>query len=472
VPAAISSFLPATKSLAFLFSPLSSNQAIMVSPAQPASGWRFLLRALGHRNYRLFFSGQSLSLIGTWMTRIATNWLVYRLTGSAWMLGLVAFLGQVPTFLLGPFAGVWVDRWSRHRTLVWTQVLSMLQSFALAALAFSGHIAVWHIALLSVMQGIINAFDTPARQTFLLEMVEDRAILSNAIALNSTMLNTARLIGPAIGGLIIAGFGEAWCFTIDGISYGAVILSLLLMRLAAAAPRRREEENLWRELAEGFAYVSGSVPIRSILGLLAIVSLVGMPYTVLLPIFARQVFHGGAHTLGLLMGSAGVGALIAAVTMAARRSILGLGRRIGLAALLFGTAIFVFGLSRNLAFSVAMVLAAGFAMLQLTAASNTILQTISDPAKRGRVMSYFTMSFMGMMPFGSLFAGALAARFGAPRALAFSGILCVAAAGIYFAFLPAIRRALRPIYLELGVLPKIPLPIDPATTLASDSNPQ
>jgi MFS family permease len=444
----------------------------MSSPAQPASGWRFLLRALGRRNYRLFFSGQSLSLIGTWMTRIATSWLVYRLTGSAWMLGLISFLGQVPTFLLGPFAGVWVDRWSRHRTLVWTQVLSMLQSFALAVLAFSGHIAIWHIALLSVVQGIINAFDTPARQTFLIEMIEDRAILSNAIALNSTMLNAARLIGPAIGGLVIAGLGEAWCFTIDGISYGAVILSLLLMHVAASAPRRRDEENLWRELAEGFTYVSQSVPIRTILLLLALVSFLGMPYSVLLPIFARQTFHGGAHTLGLLMGSTGVGALIAAVTMAARKSIIGLGRRIGLAALFFGSAICAFGLSRSLPLSVALLLATGFAMMQFSASCNTILQTIAEPAKRGRVMSYFTMAFMGMMPFGSLWAGAVAARFGAPRALAFSGIAIVASAASYFAFLPAIRRALRPIYRDLGILPKIPPPIDPATALASESNPQ
>ena len=444
----------------------------MSSPTQPASGWRFLIRALGHRNYRLFFSGQSLSLIGTWMTRIATSWLVYRLTGSAWMLGVVGFLGQVPTFLLGPFAGVWVDRWSRHRTLVWTQVLSMLQSFALAALAFSGRIAIWHIAVLSVCQGVINAFDTPARQTFLIEMVEDRAVLSNAIALNSTMVNVARLLGPAIGGLIIAVAGEAWCFTIDGISYCAVILSLLLMTVAASAPRRREEENLWRELREGFGYVSSSVPIRAILLLLAIVSLVGMPYSVLLPIFARQIFHGGAHTLGLLMGSTGVGALIAAVTMAARRSILGLGRRIGLAALLFGSGLFVFALSRNLAVSVAMLLVTGFAMMQHMASSNTILQTISDPTKRGRVMSYYTMAFMGMTPFGSLFGGALAARFGAPSALAVSGVVCIAAACVYFAFLPSIRRALRPIYMELGILPQMAQAIDSATTLTSDAAPQ
>ncbi len=444
----------------------------MSTPAQPASGWRFLVRALEHRNFRLFFGGQSLSLIGTWMTRIATSWLVYRLTGSALMLGTIGFLGQVPTFLLGPFAGVWVDRWSRHRTLVWTQVLSMVQSFALAALAFSGRIAVWHVAVLSVVQGVINAFDTPARQAFLIEMVEDRTVLANAIALNSTMVNSARLFGPALGGLIIAGFGEAWCFTIDGISYCAVILSLLLMTVAASAPRRREEENLWRELSEGFGYVSRSVPIRAILLLLAIVSLVGMPYSVLLPIFASQVFHGGAHTLGLLMGSSGVGALISALTMAARRSVLGLGRRIGLAALLFGSGILVFSFSRNLALSVVMLLLTGFAMLQHMTASNTILQTISDPDKRGRVMSYYTMAFLGMTPFGSLFGGAIAARFGAPRALAVSGIVCMVSAGVYFAFLPAVRRALRPIYIELGILPQMAAAIDSATTLASDSAPQ
>jgi len=440
----------------------------MSSPDQP-SRWRLLLRALERRNYRLFFGGQSLSLIGTWMTRIATNWLVYRLTGSAWMLGIIGFLGQAPTFFLGPFAGVWVDRWSRHRTLVWTQTLSMIQSFALAALAFSGRIAIWQIAVLSVMQGIINAFDTPARQAFLLEMVGDRDVLPNAIALNSTMVNMARLLGPAIGGLIIAAAGEAWCFTIDGISYCAVILSLLMMTIAAAPPRRREEENLWRELREGFGYVSGSLPIRAILLLLAVVSLVGMPYTVLLPIFASKVFHGGAHTLGLLMGSAGVGALMAALTMAARRTILGLGRRIGYAALAFGAALFLFALSTNIILSVALLMLTGFAMMTHMAASNTILQTIADPDKRGRVMSYYTMAFLGMTPFGSLFGGAIAARFGAPRALLTSGIICIACAGIYFTQLPAIRRALRPIYQELGILPQMAAAVEPASTLSTEA---
>jgi MFS family permease len=425
----------------------------MPSQPQSGSGWRFLLRGLRHRNYRLFFSGQSLSLIGTWMTRIATNWLVYRLTGSAWMLGMIAFLGQIPTFILVPFAGVWVDRWNRHTTLVWTQTLSMIQSFALAVLAFTGHIAFWQIALLSVAQGVINAVDTPARQTFLTEMIEDRADLSNAIALNSTMFNGARLLGPAIGGFIISAFGEAWCFTIDGISYCAVILSLLLMRVAHSV-RHREQENLVRELAEGFTYVSASVPIRSILLLLALISLVGMPYVTLLPIFASQILHGGAHTLGLLMGTIGVGALVAALTMAARHSILGLGRRIGLSSLLFGAAIAIFGLSRNFALSGAMLLLCGYTMMQLTASCNTILQTIARPEMRGRVMGYFTMAFLGMTPFGSLIGGALATRFGAPHALVICGALCAVSGAAYFAVYPAIRRALRPIYRELGILPQ------------------
>jgi MFS family permease len=434
--------------------------------------WAFAVRALKSRNYRLFFGGQTVSLIGTWMTRIATNWLVYRLTGSAWMLGLIGFLGQVPTFALGPFAGVWVDRWSRHRTLVWTQVLSMLQSFGLAALAFSAHIRFWQIAVLSLAQGFINAFDTPARQAFLLEMVEDRTVLSNAIALNSTMLNMARLVGPALGGLIIAGYGEAWCFTIDGISYGAVILSLLLMHVAPAPERRREEENLWRELAEGFSYISESVAIRSILLLLAVVSLVGMPYTVLLPIFAQQIFHGGAHTLGMLMGAAGVGALVAGVNMAARRSIIGLGRRIGLAALLLAGGVFGLGLSRNLALSVVAVGAAGFAMMQHTSSANTILQTISAPNMRGRVMSYFSMAFMGMTPFGSLLGGAVAARIGAPLTLEASAIIIAVAALVYFAALPAVRRALRPIYVELGILQQSVAPPESAAQVAQETSEQ
>jgi MFS family permease len=427
----------------------------MSVPAETVSGWRFLLRALRHRNYRLFFSGQSLSLVGTWMTRTVISWLVYRLTGSAWMLGFVAFLGQIPSFVLVPVVGVWVDRCSRHRTLICSNIASMLLSVSLAVLAMTRHIAVWQIAAIALLQGIVNSIDTPARQGFLSEMLDDRADLPNAVALNATMLTVARLLGPTLAGLIIAAFGEGWCFAIDGISYGVVVFSLLLMRVAACTPRRRDQEDLWRELREGFVYVSSSVPIRSLILLLALFSLIGMPYAALLPIFARQVLHGGPRTLGMLMSSAGIGALIAAVAMAASRSILGLSRNIGRAALLFGAAILIFGISRNLTVSVAMLLIAGFAMMQLSASVNTILQMISEPNKRGRVMGYFTMAFMGMAPFGSLLGGAVADRFGAPRALVISGVLCAASAAGYLAIMPALGRSLDAIYSELGIVPEV-----------------
>ncbi len=319
----------------------NSNQ----TPSAQAEGFRFLLRALRYRNYRLFFGGQSVSLIGTWMTRIATSWLVYRLTGSAMLLGLVGFAGQLPTFLLAPFAGVWVDRWNRHRVLVVTQVLAMLQSFALAVLALTGRISVWDILWLNAFQGAINAFDMPARQAFVLEMVTDRGDLSNAIALNSSMVNMARLIGPSIAGLIIAVVGEGYCFLIDGFSYLAVIASLLLMRLAAAAPMRRGKNTL-ADLKEGWQYVSGFAPVRDVMLLLCVASLMGMPYMVLMPIFAGRILHGGPHTLGFLMGATGVGALTGAVILAARKSVLGLGRVIWLASAAFGAGLIAFSASR------------------------------------------------------------------------------------------------------------------------------
>ena len=276
------------------------------------SGWRFAVRALRSRNYRLFFTGQTISLIGTWMTQIATSWLVYRLTGSALLLGVVGFASRIPAFLLGPFAGVWVDRWNRHRTLVVTQIFSMLQSFALAGLALAGIITVREVIWLGLAQGIINAFDMPARQAFVIQMVEDRADLSNAIALNSSMVNTARLLGPSIAGVIIAAMGEGYCFLIDGFSYLAVIASLLAMRMPAVQHKKAQKAIL-HELKEGWSYVTHFVPIRSILLLLALISLVGMQYTVLMPIFAAKVLHGGAHTLGFLMGASGVGALVGAI---------------------------------------------------------------------------------------------------------------------------------------------------------------
>jgi MFS family permease len=424
----------------------------------------FAVRALRSRNYRLFFSGQSVSVIGTWMTRVASAWLVYRLTHSAALLGIASFAGQIPAFVLGPFAGVWVDRWNRHRTLVVTQALSMLQSFALAALALAGVINIREIVCLAVFQGIINAFDMPARQSFLIQMVEHREDLGNAIALNSSMVNGARLIGPAAAGMLIGAVGEGWCFLIDGISYIAVIVSLLLMKIAAQRPRAQERRVL-EELAEGWRYVSRSAPIRSILLLLGLSSLMGMPYTVLMPLFASTILHGGAHTLGFLTAAAGVGALAGAASLALRKSVLGLGRRIAFTCALFGASLVAFAASRMLWVSLVTLAVVGFSMMQQMAGSNTILQTIVEDEKRGRVMSFYSMAFQGMAPFGSLLAGVLAARIGAPETVAAGGVACILG-GIWFARqLRAIRDLIRPIYRRLGILPELAVGVQAAAEL-------
>jgi len=412
------------------------------------------VRALRSRNYRLFFGGQSISLIGTWMTRIATSWLVYRLTGSAALLGVVGFANFIPTFLLGPVAGVWVDRWDRHRTIVVTQILSMLQSFALAVLTLSGVITVWEVIVLAVCQGVINSFDMPARQSFVVEMVEHREDLGNAIALNSSMVNAARLLGPAIGGVVIAGVGEGYCFLIDGLSYIAVIISLLLMTLRPAAPRKAQRD-VWVEMSEGWRYIAGSLPIRSILLNLGLVSLVGMPYTVLMPIFASEVLHGGPHTLGFLMASSGTGALFGTVMLAMRKSVVGLGRRISIATAMLGSALIAFGFSRWMWLSMLILLVVGFGMMQQMASSNTILQTIVEDEKRGRVMSFYSVALQGMAPFGSLMGGTLAARIGAPRTVMVSGVLCLAGSLWFARTLPAIRKVVRPIYVRMGLLPEV-----------------
>jgi MFS family permease len=420
-----------------------------------ASGVAFMLRALGHRNYRLFFSGQSVSLVGTWMTRIATSWLVYRLTGSELLLGVVGFAGQIPSFLLAPFAGVLVDRWNRHRLLVATQVLAMLQSLALAVLALTGRINISHLIWLSVLQGLINAFDMPARQAFVVEMIERREDLPNAIALNSSMVNAARLIGPSAGGVIIAAVGEGWCFMIDAVSYLAVIASLLAMRVTPRMVEHLKETNMLRQLREGWTYAARFAPIRDVLILLALVSLVGMPYTVLMPVFANQVLRGGPNTLGLLMAASGVGALLGALFLASRKTVLGLGTYIPLTAAAFGAGLVAFSFSRSLWLSMLLMVVTGLGFMVQMAASNTVLQTIVDEDKRGRVMSFYTMAFMGTAPFGSLLAGGVAERIGAPYTLMFGGIGCVAGA-IWFALtLPKLRRDVRPIYVRIGILPEM-----------------
>lgn len=391
------------------------------------------------------------------MTRIATAWLVYRLTRSSILLGTVSFAGQIPTFLLAPLAGVLVDRWDRRKVLVWTQVLAMVQSLALAVLTLGRWITIPEVLALSAMQGIINAFDMPGRQSFLREMVEGREDLSNAIAINSSMVNLARLIGPSLAGMLIAVSSEGWCFLIDGVSYLGVIASLLMMRLsarqAAAMEAAEEGPSLWRQLKEGWDFVRGFAPIRTILLLFALVSLMGMPFVTLMPVFAAQVLRGGPHTLGFLMGAMGVGSLGSAITLVLRRSVRGLLKMIPIAAGCFGVGLIFFGLSENLWLSMAVLLLCGFGMMQGLTASNTIIQTIVPEDKRGRVMSYYTIAFVGMAPFGSLMAGWLAHAIGAPWTVRISGICCIAGSLWFWTQMKAVRREMRPVYERLGIVP-------------------
>ena len=392
-----------------------------------------------------------MSLIGTWITRVATSWLVYRLTDSVLLLGVVGFFSQIPTLVLSPLSGVLVDRWNRHRVLVVTQVLSMLQSFALAVLAFADIITVRDVLLLQLAQGIINAFDTPARQAFVVEMVEDRADLPNAIALNSSMVNLSRILGPSIGGVIIAAVGEAWCYLIDGVSYIGVIASLVAMRVT---PRIMPavKTSVLEDLIAGFRYVTGFPPIRSALVLLALVSTMGMPYTVLMPAVARGALGGDSHTLGFLMGGAGVGALGGAFYLASRRTVVGLGRVMAAAACTFGVGLVLFGFSRSFALSLLIVPVVGGGMMVTMASTNTILQTIVEEHLRGRVMAFYAMAFLGTAPIGSLMAGVVADRIGPTNTIILGGVACLAV-GVWFAMrLPQFREQVRPIYVARGIL--------------------
>ena len=409
-------------------------------------------RALRHRNFRLFVAGQSLSLIGTWMTKLATTWLVYRLTSSSFLVGLVAFAGLFPTFALAPFAGVWMDRVDRRALLLWTQAAAAVQSLAMAALTLAGLVTIGQIVALAVMQGVINAFDMPARQSFLVRMVEERGDLSNAIALNSSMVNAARLIGPAIAGVLIGIVGEGGCFLIDGISYGAVMLSLSLMRVASQETSG-PTATLLEQLREGWTYVSTFRPVRSILLLAGLLCFVGYPYAVVLPVIASQVFGGGGPTLGLLTGAAGIGALVSALWLAARTTVVGLTRHLQFAATMLGVGLILFGASRSLWLSLALMAMVGFGLMQALAIANTIIQTLVPEDKRGRVMSYYTMALVGTTPFGSLIVGALANRIGAPLTLVAAGISCLAASAWFARELPKVRAVMRPIYREMGLLP-------------------
>jgi MFS family permease len=416
--------------------------------------FQLLLRALHSRNYRLFFAGQSISLVGTWMQQVAMSWLVYRLTGSAFLLGVVGFVGQIPTFLLAPVAGVLADRWDKRRLLISTQACSMIQAAALAFSVLAGTIQVWQIVTLSLILGIINTFDIPARQSFIVDMVDNREDLGNAIALNSSMFNAARLIGPSIAGLLIAAVGEGVCFVLNALSYLAVIVALVAMRIKPGKPERARRHIL-HELREGVSYAFGFSPIRSILILISLVSLMGMPYTILMPVFARDILHGGAHTFGFLMAASGCGALASTVYLASRKNVLGLGKIIVIATSLFGTGIIGFSFSGSLFLSLLFLCLTGFGGMALIASSNTILQTIVDDDKRGRVMSLFTMAFIGMAPFGSLIAGTLANTIGARNTLLIGGVSCLAGGAFFAAILPNIRMKIRPIYVKMGIISEV-----------------
>ncbi|MEH2247870.1 MFS transporter [Nostoc sp.] len=410
-----------------------------------------LLPALRSKNYQLFFAGQGISLIGTWMTQLATIWLVYHLTNSPLMLGVVGFSSQIPSFFLAPFGGVFVDRFSRYRTLISTQVLAMIQSLTLAVLALTGVIQVWHIIVLSLFQGFINALDAPARQAFVPELVERREDLANAIAINSTMINGARLIGPAIGGLLIASVGTGYCFLIDGLSYIAVIAALLAMKVK---PWKNSvtDGNPLQKVKEGFVYAFSFPPIRSILLLSALVSLMGLQNTILVPVIAEQVLKGGAETLGFLMAASGVGALTGGIYLATRQTILGIGKLIALAPAILGIGLIAFSLSRFLPLSLFTMLFVGLGTILQIAASNTFLQTIVEDDKRGRLMSLYTMSFLGMIPVGNLLGGLLASRIGATNTLIIDGIACILGSIIFSRQLPALRKIMRPIYEHKGIL--------------------
>jgi MFS family permease len=406
------------------------------------------LRSLGHKNYRLFYGGQLVSLTGTWMQIVAQSWLVYRLTGSAATLGLVAFAGQMPGFLLAPLGGAVADTFSRHRILITTQTLAMLLAFVLAVLTLTGTVAVWHVYVLAALLGVVNAFDIPSRQAFVADLV-GREDLVNAIALNSSMINGARLVGPAIAGLLVATIGEGWCFFVNGLSYVAVIVGLSRMRVARQATVAERRSPL-RRIVEGFSFVGRTGPIRALIILLGLVSLFGMPYTVLMPVFADRILHVGAGGLGLLLGAAGVGALCAALLLLARRGVRGMGRWVAFSSAGFGASLVLFSQLQDFRLAVAVLVFVGFSMIIQIASSNTLVQAMSPDALRGRVMAVYSMMFLGMAPLGALSAGWLAERVGAANTVALGGVGCIVSALVFSLRLPALRREARKLLVADG----------------------
>jgi MFS family permease len=411
-----------------------------------------MFRSLKHRNFRLFFAGQGISLIGTWMHQAALAWLVYRITGSPLILGIVAFGGQIPALIISPFAGVLSDRWNRHRTIIITQILSMLQALALTVLAATGSIEVWHIIAIAFTLGVINAFDLPMRQAFMYHLVDDRADLPNAIALNSSLVNATRMIGPALAGVLIGLWSETVCFAVNALSYLAVIASLLRMEFKPAQAAR-ETRSILHGLREGFAYAMGFSPIRDMLLLLAVASATAMMFTTLLPVFTRDVLHGDAVLHGNLLAVGGLGALAAALLMARRTTVLGLHHRIPLAAGLLSIGVFAFGMTDSTAWAMVWRFIGSFGIMFHMAACNTILQTIVDDGKRGRVMSFYSMAMMGAAPLGSLAGGLLTRSVGLSTALTIGASVCAAATLVFMVRLPELHRRVSPVYRELGIEP-------------------
>ncbi|MBN1509483.1 MAG: MFS transporter [Sedimentisphaerales bacterium] len=424
-------------------------EASRESPNARPSRLPFALRALRHHNYRLFFGGQLISLIGTWMQMVAQSWLIYRLTGSAKLLGLIGFSSQLPVLLLSPVGGSVADRYNRHRILIITQTTSMLLAFVLTALTLAGLVHIWHMFILAAMLGTVNAFDIPTRQAFVVDMV-GREDLINAIALNSSMINGARMVGPAVAGVLVASVGEGWCFLVNGISYIAVIAGLLLMTVTVHG-RVPPVGSAFDSIIEGFRYVRHTGPVRALLLMLGLISLMGMPYAVLMPIFADKILHGGPEGLGLLMGAAGFGALVGALVLAAKRGIRGLGHWVAFAAMGFGASLILFSLSRTFWLSVAALLPAGFSMMIGLASSNTLIQSLVPDRLRGRVMAVYSMMFLGMAPFGSLLAGNLAEVLGAPGTVALGGVACVTGALVFGLRLPVLGHEVRQVIVALQV---------------------
>jgi MFS family permease len=433
---------------------LHDEEQEFAPPASQRSKLALAVRALRHRNFQLFFAGQLISLVGTWMQTVAQSWLVYRMTNSALLLGAVGFASQIPVFIMAPVGGIVADRRNRQRVVIGTQTASMILAGILAALTLSGRVQVWQIMVLAAGLGVVNAFDIPARQAFLIDMV-GREDLMNAIALNSSMFNGARVIGPAVAGILVATIGEGWCFFANAVSYIAVIAGLMMMRIVNPAQLAKEASPL-QHIIEGFAFAKNTGPIRAILLLLGVVSFVGMPYTVLMPVFADRILHGGARGLGILMCSTGVGALLGAASLAARVGLRGLGRLIALCAAGFGVSLVLFAFSKIFWLSTVLLVPVGFFIMVQMASSNTLIQAMVPDHLRGRVLAVYTMMFMGMAPFGALFAGAAAHRIGSPWTVAAGGLASIVGGGLFWTQLPAFRREARELVLAQGMMAGTP----------------